>query len=106
MTMAIVASFTLRSAPATGACGTVGRREARRFVIVHAPVSAPAASSTRRRRMSRFTNRASCAKNARARVGFGRGEGRVEDGRGVWRCGRRCGDGDADVNAVFNNNGD
>ena len=52
--------------------------------------------------MSRFSNRASCTKNARARVGFGRGEGRVEDGRGVWRCGRRCGDGEADVNAVFN----
>ena len=48
----------------------------------------------------------SCTKNARARVGFGRREGRVDDGRQVWRCGRGYGDGEADVNAVFNNDGD
>ena len=30
----------------------------------------------------------------------------MDDGRGVWRCGRGCGDGEADVNAVFNNDGD
>ena len=29
-----------------------------------------------------------------------------DDGRGVWRCGQGCGNGEADVNAVFNNNGD
>ena len=48
----------------------------------------------------------SCTKNARAGVGFGRREGRVDDERGVWRCGWGCGDGEVDVNAVVNNNGD
>ena len=45
-------------------------------------------------------------KNARAHVWFGRREGRVDDGRGVWRCVRGCGDGEAEVNAVFDNDGD
>ena len=48
----------------------------------------------------------SCTKNARAYIGLGREEGRVDDGRGVWRCGQGCGDGEADMNAVFNNDGD
>ena len=30
----------------------------------------------------------------------------MDDGRGVWRCGRGCGAGEVKVNAVFNNNGD
>ena len=48
----------------------------------------------------------SCMKNERARVGFGRREGHADDGRGAWRCGRGCDNGEADVNAVFNNDGD
>ena len=44
-------------------------------------------------------------KNARALTGLGRQEGRVEDGGGVWSCGRVCGNGEANVDTVFNKDG-
>ena len=89
--MAIVASFTLRSAPATGACGTVGRREARRFVIVHAPVSA---HLLRRRRVVDECRGSQIVRRVR------RMQGRVlgsDGGRDVWRMGGECGDVDGGV---------